>query len=199
MLSGFLLRFKDAKINRAYTKEKRAFYNRVLPLITLALIALLVSIEIIYRVQNFGEIQLATSIINAVAVFWFGLLTVITRCNLSFSKLVCPSLIALVYYYVTWIDYDSVNASIFYKTVLGITICFFLLVVFNEAWLLTTIVYCPFAIYFMHKSGLDMLQDAANNGELTARSIFVCFIFAVVAYQMEKLNKESFLGREAGK
>jgi len=58
MLSSFLLRFKDAKINRAYKKEKRAFYNRLLPLITLALIALLISIEIIYRVQQYGEIQL---------------------------------------------------------------------------------------------------------------------------------------------
>ena len=171
----------------------------MLPLITGALSALLIAIEIIYRVYEQGEVDNATSIINGVAVAWFGFLTVFSRCNLSLTKLVCPSLIALVFYYVTWIDYDTVNVSIFYKTVLGITVCCFLLVVFNEAWLVTSAVYAPFAVNFMYKSGVDMLGEAANVGELTARSLFVCFIFAIVAYQMEKLNKQSFLGREASK
>lgn len=111
----------------------------------------------------------------------------------------CPSLIVIVFYYITWIDYDTTNVSIYYKTILGITICYFLLVVFNEAWFLTTIVYSPFCIYFMYKSGVDMLEEAANAGELVGRSLFVCFIFGIVAYQMEKLNKQSFLGREASK
>lgn len=199
MLSTVLLKFKDEKINRAYTKEKKVFYKRVLPLITAALTVLLIAIEVIYRIYEQGEIEIATSVVNSVAVSWFGLLTVFSRCKQNLTRLVCPSLIALVFYYVTWIDYDTVNVSIYYKTVLGITICFFLLVVFNEAWLVTTLVYSPFAVYFMYKSGQDMLQDSANTGELTARSLFVCFIFAIVAYQMEKLNKESFLGREASK
>lgn len=171
----------------------------MLPLITGALIALLIAIEVIYRAFDSGEINVSTSIVNALAVAWFGFLTLFSRCKNSLTKLVCPSLIALVFYYVTWIDYDTVNVSIYYKTVMGITICFFLLVVFNEAWLVTTLVYTPFAIYFMYKSGTDMLEEKANAGELTARSLFVCFIFAIVAYQMEKLNKESFLGREASK
>ena len=105
------------------------------------------------------------------------------------TKLVCPSLLVIVFYYMTWIDYDTVNVSIFYKTVLGITFNYFLLVVFNEAWFLTAIVHLPFAIFFMYKSGVDMLGEAANGGELFGRSVFVCFMFTIVAYQMEKLNK----------
>lgn len=119
---------------------------------------------------------------NVVAVVWFAFLTFASRFSIRLTKLVCPSLIALVFYYVTWIDYDTVNVSIFYKTVLGITICYFLLVVFNEAWLVTTFVYTPFAVYFMYKSGVDMLEESANTGELTLRSLFVCFIFGIVAY-----------------
>lgn len=161
----------------------------MLPLITGALIALLIAIEIIYRVANLGVIETATSVVNGVAVAWFIVLTVLARCSTRITKLVCPSLIALVFYYMTWIDYDTINISIFYKTVIGITICFFLLVVFNEAYIISTIVYTPFACYFMYKSGQDMLDDSANSGELSARCIFLCFIFGVVAYKMEKLNK----------
>lgn len=42
-----------------------------------------------------------------------------------------------------------------------------------------------------------MLGDRAGTGELVARCLFMCFIFGVVAYKMEQLNKQSFLGREA--
>jgi len=168
-----------------------------MPLITIALIALLISIEIIYRVYKVGKIENTMTIINAVSVAWFLFLTVAVRCFTRVSKLVCPSLIALVFYYITWIEYDTVNVTIFYKTVIGITMQFFLLVIFNEAWLLTSMTYAPFVCYFMYKSGHDMLDEAAGTGELVGRCIFLCVIFAIVAYQMEKLNKQSFLGREA--
>lgn len=197
MLSSVFLKFQDPKIHKAYLKEKKIFYNRVMPLITGALIALLIAIEIIYRVAGLGVIEMATTIVNSCAVGWFVVLTILARCSTRVTKLVCPSLIALVFYYMTWIDYDTINVSIYYKTVIGITICFFLLVVFNEAWMTTTFVYTPFAAYFMYKTGQDMLQDSANTGELVARCLFLCFIFGIVAYKMEKLNKQSFLGREA--
>lgn len=42
-----------------------------------------------------------------------------------------------------------------------------------------------------------MLENYNGNGELVARCLFCCFIFMAVAYKMEKLNKQSFLGRDA--
>jgi predicted PurR-regulated permease PerM len=153
-----------------------------MPLIATAMIALLISIEIIYRVYKVGEIENTMTVINSVAVAWFLFLAVAVRCFTRVSKLVCPSLIALVFYYITWIEYDTVNVTIFYKTVIGITMQFFLLVIFNEAWFLTTLVYTPFVCYFMYKSGHDMLDESANTGELVGRCIFLCVIFAIVAY-----------------
>ena len=182
MLSSVFLSFKDKKIKKAYQKEKKVFYNRVMPLITCAMIALLVAIEVIYRVQKMGEISNTTTIINAVYVGWFCFLTCFSKCWIWLSKLVCPSLIGLVFYYIIWIEYDTVNVTIFYKTVIGITILFFLLVIFNEAWVLTCLVYWPFVCYFMYKSGFDMLEEKAGDGELAARCIFLCIIFAIVAY-----------------
>jgi hypothetical protein len=138
-----------------------------------------------YRALKMGDLSYVTTLINAIAVTWFTFITIVSRCKLSITVFVCPSLIALVFYYMTWLDYDTVDVSIFYKTVIGITICFFLLVVFNEVYIITTIVYTPFLIYFMYKCGKDMLGEQAGTGELVARCLFMCFIFGVVAYKME--------------
>ena len=159
MLSSVFLRFKDKKIEKAHTREKKVFYNRVLPLITFATIALLVAIEVIYRVLKMAEPNDVTTIVNSCAVAWFIFLTLVSRCYVWMTKLVCPTLIALVFYYIIWVEYDEIMVTIFYKTMVGITILFFLLVIFNEAWLLTCLVYWPFVCYFMYKSGEDMLRD----------------------------------------
>lgn len=169
----------------------------MLPLITLALFVLLITVEVVYRQTDDLSYNVASTIVNAVSVGWFIALTVLTRCFVSVSNLVCPSLVALLFYYMIWIDYDEVNISIFYKTVVGITIQFFLLVTFNESWLLTSLVYIPFCCYFMFISGNSMLADFNGSGEITARCLFCSFIFTIVAYKMERLNKQSFLGRDA--
>lgn len=182
MLSSVFLSFKDKKIKKAYTREKKIFYNRVLPLVTFATIALLVAIEVIYRVLEMAEASMTTTIVNSCTVGWFIFLTVFSRCWSWLTKLVCPSLIALVFYYIIWVEYDKIMVTIFYKTMVGVTILFFLLVIFNEAWFLTCIVYWPFMCYFMYKSGEDMLRERQSDGELAARCVFMCIVFAAVAY-----------------
>jgi hypothetical protein len=159
MLSRLWLKFEDKKIEAAYTREKMVFYKRVMPLITFSVAVLLILIEVIYRRLGLGSIHYSTTVINSVALTWFTVLTCLTRSFIKPTVLICPSLLALVFYYITWLDYDSVNASIHYKTVLGITVCFFLLVVFNEMWLLTTLVYAPFCFVFLYKTGADMLGE----------------------------------------
>jgi len=71
--------------------------------------------------------------------------------------MVCPSLIAYAYYYFAFVDYDSSNTSIFYKVIVGITLTFFFLVILNEFWLLSTLIYIPFLSYFMYVTGNDMV------------------------------------------
>jgi hypothetical protein len=163
----------------------------------MALVAQLVIVEVMYRVQGLAEISDTMTIVNASAVGWFLLLTIFSRCCVSLANLVCPSLIGFVFYYIIWVEYDAVNISIFYKTVVGITITLFLVVIFNEAWFLTTLTYGPLVCYFMYISGHDMLGDSASLEEYISRCVFMVVIFAIIAYQIEKLNKQSFLGREA--
>lgn len=110
--------------------------------------------------------------------------------------LVCPSLTAFSYYYFAFVDYDSSSTTIFYKVIVGITMNFMFLVLLNESWIISTVVYVPFLVYFMFKTGNDIVDHGQNYSELVARCVFCSFIFAVVAYHIEKLNKQAFLGRE---
>lgn len=110
----------------------------------------------------------------------------------------CPSLTALSYYYFTFVDYDQSSSTIFYKVIVGITMTFLFLVLLNESWFISTIVYVPFLAYFMVVTGEVMVKNQQGKGELIARCAFCSFIFAVVAYHIEKLNKQAFLGRETG-
>jgi len=132
----------------------------VLPLITVAVLALLVTLEIIYRVIKHSDtLAISTSVVNGVSVAWFLLLTILNRKTRFATWLVCPSLTALSYYYLTFVDYDSSSATIFYKVIVGITMTFLYLVLLNESWVVSTIVYVPFLIYFMYVTGKNMVEN----------------------------------------
>lgn len=190
MLSSVILQFSDPAMRRSFDRQKKKYYGRVLPIITSAVLVLFVVLEIIYRgVKHTGSLAISTSIVNGCSVVWFLLLSILNLKTRVASWLVCPSLTALSYYYVAFVDYDSSSATIFYKVIVGITMTFLYLVLLNESWLISTIVYIPFLVYFMHVTGNDMVENVQDKGEMIARCIFCCFIFAVVAYHIEKLNK----------
>ena len=50
-------------------------------------------------------------------------------------------------------------------------------------------------VYFLWKTGQSMVGTDTNS-ELVVRSLFCIFIYAIIAYRVEQLNKEAFLGRE---
>jgi hypothetical protein len=102
----------------------------------------------------------------------------------------------MTYYYFAVIDYDGTVTSIYYSLVVGITTTFFILITFNESWLVSTVVYSPCLVFYMEKTGEDLV-DYNEQYELYLRSFFAIFIYAVMAYKTESLSKESFLGRES--
>ena len=147
-------------MRRSYERQKNIYYSRVLPVITLAALALLITLEVIYRaVQKSNSYSMSTSIVNGVAVAWFLFLTILNRKTKVATWLVCPSLIAYSYYYFAFVDYDNSNTTIFYKVIVGITMTFFFLVILNESWLISTIVYIPFLCYFMYVTGNSVVEN----------------------------------------
>ena len=77
----------------------------------------------------------------------------------------------------------------------GFALCFFILIIFNEAWLVSTGVFAPCLTFYMQKTGRDLL--GSEKEELVMRCIFVVLLYTICAYKIEVLTKQSFLGRES--
>jgi sensor histidine kinase regulating citrate/malate metabolism len=77
----------------------------------------------------------------------------------------------------------------------GFTLTFFVLTIFNESWLLSSIFYAPSLTLYMYKTGSDLLGNEVQ--ELAVRSVFCILIYAVIAFRVEVMSKQSFMGRES--
>jgi hypothetical protein len=104
---------------------------------------------------TYEGLEMHTNFVNIVALLTFGILSCLVRCSHTASWFVCPSITAVSFYYFAWVDYDGTNVSIYYTMIVGITVSFFILIVFNEVWLISTAVYTPLLAYYMWKTGKD--------------------------------------------
>ena len=194
MLSTVFLSFEDREMRLTFEKEKRAYYGRILLVIWPILLLLTGTLVVLDKVVKTYEGDLTTHIVNGAAVVIFFLLWLFVRKFTICSWFVCPLMTAYAFYYFAIVDYDGSIVSIYYTLIVGITSSFFILVIFNESWLLSSVVYAPLLSYYMWKTGEDMVGDELN--ELIIRCIFCSFLYAIVAYKVETLNKQAFLGQQ---
>lgn len=188
MLSTVFLSFEDREMRLTFEREKKSYYSRILLVIWPILILLTAGLIVLDIMGNdYYEGDKMTHYVNGGATIIFMLLWLLCRKFVIFTWFVCPILTAFAFYYFAIVDYDGSIVSIYYTLIVGITCTFFILVVFNESWLLSTIVYAPLLAYYMHKTGKDMVGE--ENNELIIRSIFCVFLYAIVAYKVETLNK----------
>ena len=153
MLTRVTLQFNDSDLRDKYQKEKVEFFSKALPVVTTALALISVIIEINYRMQVQDDKQLSVpnyvSFINWSSLFLFFIISCFHRRWAVMHILVCPLLTALTFLYVCYLDYDYTMGSIYYSIIVGFTISFFVLVIFNESWIMSTIVYSIFLSYSM--------------------------------------------------
>jgi len=195
MLSTVFLSFEDRDMRLNFERGKKTYYNRVLLVIWILLACLLTALLVLNLAVDVGyETHYATHIVNGVAVGVFFTLWLLVRRFAICSWFVCPLLTAFAFYYFAFVDYDGSVMSIYYTLIVGITSTYFILVVFNENWALSTLTYAPFLAYYMYKSGKDMVGSEVN--ELIIRVVFCVFLYAIVAYKVELLNKQAFLGQQ---
>ena len=187
MLSTVFLSFEDREMRLTFEREKKTYYARVLLIIWIILILVTAGLLVLDNIDAGYKGDLTTHYINGVAVVVFFLLWIFVRKFAICSWFVCPLLTAYVFYYFAIVDYDGSQMSIYYTLIVGITCTFFILVIFNESWALSALVYAPLLVYYMHKSGKDMVGSEIS--ELVIRCIFCVFLYAIVAYKVELLNK----------
>ena len=193
MLSTILLSFEDREMRLIFEKQKREYYGRIL-LVVWPVLILLTALLVILDVMDQYDGDTTTHIVNGTAVGVFLILWLLVRKYHTFSWFVCPMLTAFAFYYFAIVDYDETAVSIYYTLIVGITSTYFILVIFNESWLLSTMVYAPLLAYYMHKTGKDMVGSETN--ELIIRCIFCVFLYGIVGYKVESLNKQAFLGMQ---
>jgi len=195
LLSKFTLQFNDPDLQKIYTREKSEFFSKAVPVVSAMLLLLAGTLEVMYRVLDMGDLPLYMTIVN-----WsFFLIFILIACLHSrwtwMHTLVSPGLTAIIFLYLSFLDYDYTMASIYYSLIVGFVISFFILVVFNESWIMSTIVYAPCLSYYMYKTGKDLL--GTENSEVFMRCTFCILIYSIVAYRVEILSKQSFMGRES--
>ena len=194
MLSTIFLVFEDREMRMTFEKTKREYYGRILLILWPMLILLTAGLIVLDVLEQFDS-ETMTHIVNGGGVFVFFLLWVLIRKFAICSWFVCPLLTAFAFYYFAIVDYDGTAISIYYTMIVGITSSLFILVMFNESWLLSTVVYAPLLAYYMYKTGDDMNNGESEMNELIIRCVFCVFLYLIIAYKVEMLNKQAFLGQ----
>ena len=149
MLTRATLQFNDPDLRAKYQKEKVEFFSKALPVVTIVLTLISVIIEVKFRMQDEELFSNYVSMINWSSLFLFFIISCLHRRWAIMHIFVCPLLTALTFLYVCYLDYDYTMGSIYYSIIVGFTISFFVLVIFNESWLMSTIVYSGFLSYSM--------------------------------------------------
>ena len=199
MLSNVCLSFGDREMRLTFERDKKAYYSRILLIVWPILMILTVGLVLLeIYAQDVYKASINTHVVNGTAAVLFFLIWLFVRKFIIFSWFVCPLLTAFAFYYFAVVDYDGSVVSIYYTLIVGITSTYFILVIFNENWMLSTVVYAPLLAYYMKKTGEAMITEIAGEelNELVIRSVFCIFLYAIVAYKVEALNKKAFLGNQ---
>lgn len=196
VLSGVCLSFLDIDLLDIYKKEKIDFYKKALPILSVIILLLTAIIEFYFRAMVAeGDLEPFISIVNAIATISILVITGLHKKFPVLHAFICPCLTLLLFMYLSFVDYDYTLGSIYYSMIFGFTLAYFVLVVFNERWLISTIAFAPGLTFYMYKTGVDLLGTEWE--ELIMRSLFCTLMYAVVAYKVESLAKQSFMGRES--
>ena len=160
IISPVLLRFRDKEVQTAYSNTKKTFFLKTSPLLALAIFGISITVELIQRLSksddNFQAYpELSTTIFNWSACALFLLLCVLIKFTHFAHFAVCPLLTVFIYYYLCMFEYHGKNDSIdvvYFSVVIGITTQFYILVMFSENWLLSSVIFSPCMIYFMYRT-----------------------------------------------
>ena len=148
---------------------------------------------ILFTIRNRESDEPLTESVNYVnigATLFFALLTWLVRCSTVASWFICPAITALAFYYFAFLEYTQQNVSTIFTIVVAMNTCYFILVIFNEVWLISTSVYAPLLVFYMMKMGKDFTgNEEEENRELILRSLFCIVLYTTVAYKTERANK----------
>ena len=158
-----------------------------MPIISFFLLLLSAAIEILYRVMKMDDLPIAVSVVNWIFLVFFLIITFLHKRWTVLHAFVCPCLTILTYLYLCEVDYDFTLASCYYAMIVGLTLAFFIMIIFNENWIFSTITFAPSLILYMNQTGYDLI--GLESVELALRSCFCVVAYAILAYRTENSSK----------
>jgi hypothetical protein len=79
--------------------------------------------------------------------------------------------------------------------IIALTTAFFFVVVFNEQWILSTVVFLVSIAVLMYRIGVELLGEEYY--ELAIKTVYTTFIYGVIAYLCEVRGKQAYVGAES--
>ena len=185
MISRFLLKFSDRETAREYHSDKRQFYAHTIPIMTIILLLVAVANEMASRLElTETPLQMHTSIVNWSAVILFTVLSILVQKVIWVHPIVCPLLTQYLFYHIMFNNYEDKMTSIIASSCIGLVSLFYLLLIFNEFWLLSAFSFTPGIFYFVYKNSL-LLTESGDFVWVCILSGFQIFVYASVAYKLE--------------
>lgn len=117
-------------------------------------------VELIYRLEwvKNAPYSLTTTIVNwAVFALMFGLCFAVRRLTFT-TWFICPILTAFTYYHFAFVDYDGTATSIYFASIIGMGLSYFILVMTSEVWLFSSLVYVPLFVYYLYKTSGSLVE-----------------------------------------
>jgi len=134
-------------------------------------------------------------------------IVLILLCILNFTirkavwtqKLVCPLL--TIYLFFLLIESDGTEkesvAVLWAKASIGTAAIYYVLVMFNETWVVNVAIFIPCIGGSLYRTAMSMEIFEMDFYWLVLIGLFHLFTYASIAYKTERLSKMSFLGRES--
>ena len=197
VLTSFFLSFKDRETQAIFQNKRRSFHAKTMPIILITQIILSVGLFLagIKTRAYKSNLDKTVNQFNMIAILLFAVLSVLVRYSYIVCWFVSPAITCVSFYYFAWIDYEPENVSNVFTVFIAMSFSYFVTIVFNEVWLISTAVYLPLLSFYMAKLGDGFIADSTDNTELIQR-VFICTIlYAIVSYINERDNKKSFVGQ----
>lgn len=70
-----------------------------------------------------------------------------------------------------------------YSLIIAFTTTFFIVIIFNEQWIVSTVIFAPCVVVYMKKTGKDYFNVAIY--ELAINSVYTILIYGIIAYCCE--------------
>ena len=133
--------------------------------------------------------------------------TLVILCFLNFTirravwtqKLVCPLL--TIYLFFLLIESDGTKkesvAVLWAKSSIGTAAIYYVLVMFNEAWVVNVAIFIPCIAISLYRTAMSIEIFEMDFHWLVLIGLFQLFTYTSIAYKTERLSKMSFLGRES--